>query len=176
MKSLYQIAIVLLLGVFSGLTFANNTVEVFLTHDMQISGIEDAHQQGYSITYYYLDAIDQIEQKMGQRASEKLQEEIDAVVRKTGLKNLVNLSEFQRNQLLLEQMKTSGIDLQEIQQSLVTPQDREAINHALQDLVYANDQGVTQDMLPAILFHRRVFKNTSDLSKVFDKLSQQGEE
>ena len=113
---------------------------------------------------------------MGQRASEKLQEQIDAVVRRTGLKSLVKLNEFQRNQLLLKQIEISGIDLQEIQRSLVTPQDREAINHALQDLVYANDQGVTQDMLPAILFQRRVFKNTSDLSKVFDKSSQQGEE
>jgi len=176
MKSIYQIVTILVLGVFSGSAFANNTVEVFLTHDMPISGVEDAHQQGYSIAYYYLDAIDNIEQKMGQRASEKLQEEIDSLVRKTGLKNLVNLSEFQRNQLLLKQMKTSGIDLQVIQQSLVTPQDREAINHALQDLIYANDQGVTQDMLPAILFHGRVFKNTSDLSIAFDKLSQQGEE
>ena len=176
MKPLYQMTIILLLGSFCGSAFANNTVEVFLTHDMQISGIEDAHQQGYSITYYYLDAIDHIEQKMGQRASEKLQEQIDAVVRRTGLKSLVKLNEFQRNQLLLKQIEISGIDLQEIQRSLVTPQDREAINHALQDLVYANDQGVTQDMLPAILFQRRVFKNTSDLSKVFDKSSQQGEE
>jgi len=175
MKPIYQIAIILLLGVFSGTSSANNTIEVFLTHDMQISGVEDAHQQGYTVTYYYLDALDQIEQRMGQQASEKLQEEIDSLVRKTGLKNLVNLNEFQRNQLLLKQIETSGIDLQEIQRLLVTPQDREAINHALQDLIYANDQGVTQNMLPAILFHRRVFKNTSDLSKVFDMSSQQGE-
>ena len=152
-------------------SYGDNTIEVFLKHDMELTGAQSLRDQGYRITYYYFDDIERIEDNMSQRASKKLQSEIDAVVKELGVKKLMILGEFERNQLLLKQMESSGISLQQIRHTLVTPKDREDINQALQILIYASDQGVTEEMLPAIIFNKNLYPKTTDLSNIL-KLRQ----
>jgi len=148
---------------------ADNTIDVFLTHGMKITGIDEAQNKGLSISYHYLDGVEQIEQRMSKKATQKLKQEIKNIVDQVGLKKLSTMTDFERNQLLLKHMKSVGVDLEQIRHSLVTPQDRDDINQALQVLVYANEQGITKAMLPALIFRGHLLKNTDDVTKAFTK-------
>lgn len=149
--------------------YADNRIEVFLTHDMEITGIKKAQDKGLSITYHYFDGVEKVEERMSEKATLKLKKEIKAIVDDIGLKKLSTMTEFERNQLLLKHIGSVGVDLEQIRHSLVSPQDRDDINRALQILVYANEQGITKEMLPALLFRGHLLKNTSDVSKAFTK-------
>jgi len=149
--------------------YADNSIEVFLTHDMKVTGIGEAQDKGLNIVYHYFDGVEQVEERMSKKATLKLGQEIKAIEGDIGLKKLSTMTEAERNQLLLKYMTSFGADVEQIRHSLVTPQDRDDINRALQTLVYANEQGITKEMLPAILFRGHLLKNTSDISKAFTK-------
>ena len=166
-KHLLGITLFFLLSLHTA--YADNTIEVFLTHDMKVVGIDKTKEKGLSISYYYFDEIDRVEEAMSKRATQKLEQEIKAIEDEVGLKKLSTMTEFERNQLLLKYMSSVGSDLESIRHSLVSPQDRDDINRALQVLVYANEQGITKEMLPALLFRGHVLANTSDVSKAFKK-------
>ena len=36
-------------------------IEVYLNSDTKVTGIEEAHEAGHTLVYYYLDGIDRIE-------------------------------------------------------------------------------------------------------------------
>lgn len=163
------LGIVLLFLLSLQTVFADNTIEVFLTHDMKIAGIDEAQDKGLSITYHYFDGVEQVEERMSKNATLKLSQEIKNIVDDIGLKKLSSMNEFERNQVLLKHMDSVGVDLEQIRHSLVTPQDRDDINRALQVLIYANEQGISKEMLPALLFRGHLLVNTSDVSKAFSK-------
>ncbi len=145
-----------------------DTLEIYLKSDTKIEGIDEAQNVGHTLVYYYFDGVDIIEQELATRATERFQQEIKTLVIKEGLQQLTTLTDFQRNQLFLKQLNESGSTIESISRSVVTPHDREAIGHALEDLIYAENNGVSKQMLPAIIFRGRLFKNTFDLSTVID--------
>lgn len=153
---------------FSGFASAD-TIEVFTRNDFTIKGHQEAKDNGHNIITYQMDGVDVIQEKMAKRANKQLKTHIDALVKKVGLDKLVKMTEFNRNQLLLKQLKNNGIDTQSLSHSLVTQQDREKIKHAIQDLVYAENNGITEKMLPAIIFKGRLYKNTSNIAVLFQE-------
>ncbi len=151
----------------SSFVYSDNTLEIYLNNGMTLTGIDEVERLGITIHYYYLDDVLKIEQRMSKRATDQLKNEIDAIVEEVGIKQLIAMSDSDRNQLLLKQMKSSHIDLQDIRHSLVSPEDREAIKQAQEILRYAFDQGVTSDMLPALIYKGRLLKNTHDITAIF---------
>jgi len=148
-----------------------DTIEVYLSIDTEVTGIEEAHEAGHTLVYYYLDGIDRIEAQLAAKATQKYQQQINELVTQEGLKNLVALNEFQRNQLFLKHLNQTGTDTESLSHAVVTAEDRAAINRALEDLIYADDQGVTKAMLPAIIYKGYLFKHTANLSKVLNEIA-----
>lgn len=146
-----------------------DTIEVFTKHDTPINGSNEAKEKGHSVIIYYMDGVEFIQDKLAQRANKKLQSIIADLEKKEGLEKLVQMTEFERNQLLLNRLKRANINPQSLSQSLVTPNDREQIKKAFQDLIYAENHGVTEMMLPAVIFRGRLYQNVSTLSVLFHK-------
>ncbi|MCF6204050.1 MAG: hypothetical protein L3J59_10350 [Methylococcaceae bacterium] len=161
-KSLHKIMFFL---VISTSTYAE-TVEVFLNTDMKVTGVEEIKDAGHTVVYFYLDKIEVIEKELANKATQKYQNEIDSLVKKVGLKKLVGMTEFERNELFLKHLNDSGISVESLSKATVTANDREEVNKVLNELIYAEDNGVTKKMLPALIFKGRLYKNTENLSKV----------
>ena len=150
-----------------------DTLEIYLNSDSKIESKEEAQDAGHTLVYYYFDGIDTIEERLAARATQHFEEEIKTLVKKEGLQHLTSLTEFQRNQLFLKQLNQSGSTIESITHSVITTQDREAIGHAVEDLIYAENNGVSKDMLPAILFRGKLYKNTNNLLNVIHEEDSQ---
>lgn len=150
-----------------------NTLEIYLNSDTKIEGKEQAQDAGHTLVYYYFDGIDTIEEKLAVKATQRFEEEIKTLVKKEGLEHLTSLTEFQRNQLFLKQLNQSGSTIESLTHSVITSQDREAIGHAVEDLIYAENNGVSKDMLPAIIFRGKLYKNTDNLLNVIHEEDSQ---
>ncbi len=168
LKKFVLLALVLLSFIASA-----DTLEIYLNSDTKIEGIDEAQDVGHTLVYYYFDGVDIIEQELATRATERFQQQIKTLVKKEGLQHLTALTDFQRNQLFLKQLNKSGSTIESISRSVVTPHDREAIGHALEDLIYAENNGVSKELLPAIIFKGRLFKNNFDLLSVIDAEDRQ---
>ena len=149
------------------ISFAHaDTLEIYLNSDTKIEGKEQAQDAGHTLVYYYFDGIDTIEERLATKATQRFEEEIKILVKREGLEHLTSLTEFQRNQLFLKQLNQSGSTIESLTHSVITSQDREAIGHAVEDLIYAENNGVSKDMLPAIIFRGKLYKNTDNLLNV----------
>ena len=168
-------AVLFILIIMISFTHAD-TLEIYLNSDTKIEGKEEAQDAGHTLVYYYFDGIDTIEERLAARATQRFEKEIKTLVKKEGLQHLTSLTEFQRNQLFLKQLNQSGSTIESITHSVITTQDREAIGHAVEDLIYAENNGVTPAMLPAVIFKGELYKNTSDLSSIINKQEDTSEQ
>ena len=150
-----------------------DTLEIYLNSDTKIEGKEQAQDAGHTLVYYYFDGIDTIEERLAVKATQRFEEEIKTLVKREGLEHLTSLTEFQRNQLFLTQLNQSGSTIESLTHSVITSQDREAIGHAVEDLIYAENNGVSKDMLPAIIFREKLYKNTDNLLNVIHEEDSQ---
>ncbi len=153
----------ILLFCVSTLVTANDTIEVFMTSKDPVKNIAAVKNKGIDVVTYWMDGVEKINARMAQKATKQLKPQIDALVQEIGLEKLVAMSEFKRNQLLLKQLEKSHINFQTIGKTLVSNADRNAIKLALEDLIYAEKNGITSDMLPAILYRGQLYKNIADL-------------
>lgn len=163
--TIFNKSVLLIVVVMSFFAHAD-TLEVFLNSDTKIEGKKEAQDAGHTLVYYYFDGIDTIEEKLAKRATQRFAQEIKTLVKTEGLQHLTLLTEFQRNQLFLKQLNQSGSTIESITHSVITPQDREAIGLALEDLIYAENNGVSRDMLPAIIFRGKLYKHTDNILNI----------
>jgi len=161
------IILLLLVGHLSS-SFAENTIEVFITREKTLPDIPSVKNRGYNVLLYQLDGVDAVQEAMAKRANQKLQAQIRRIEKKIGLKKLVNMTDFERNQLFLKELEQSGSSLQEIQQTVVSPQDREAIASAMGDLIYAEQHGIDITMLPAVMIGDQLYRQVNSLETLID--------
>ena len=161
MKACISLPILLLSYLLTAPLFAD-TIEVFLTHKIELSGVSKAKQNGHSLQYYYLDGVTQLEEKLAQKATQQYQQQIDALIKKEGIEKLSKMSDSQRAILFQQYLQNIGIRLPSFSQ-LLSPQDRKAMQQALAELRYAQDQGVDTEQLPVIIFHGQRYPDLQDL-------------
>ena len=146
------------------------TIEVFLTHQSKITGIADAQQQGYQIQYYYLDGVSIIEEKLSQKTTAQYQQPIDSLVQQYGIDKLNRMSESQRSLLFQQHLKRLGIRMPSVS-LLLSPQDRKDLQQATMDIQYANDQGVSLDILPAVIMDQQLMTHVQDLGELLSSIA-----
>lgn len=137
-------------------------IEVFLTHKTELLGVTEAQENGHTIQYHYLDGVEQLEEKLAQKATQQYQQQINALVKKEGLKKLSQMSDSQRAMLFQQHLEGLGIRLPSFSQ-LLTPQDQEKMQWALADLRYAQDQSVDVNLLPSVVFQGQLYPDIQDL-------------
>ena len=165
MKPTTTILSLLLLSCLITTHVSANTIELFLVHGAKVAGIAEAKKQGYTIQYYYLDAVAKIEQKLAQKATQLYQAQIDSLVKKEGINKLSKMGESQRAIIFQQHLTKLGIRLPSFHR-LLSPQDNEVLQQALAQRYYAGEQGITGNMLPAVIIDHQLTANVDDLSEV----------
>ena len=160
----------LLVWLFSASVFAE-TVEIFLLkkHDNTIENLELARELGHTITFYYLDAQQEIE--------EKLTKEVDGSLSRIFQSVIAELSNAEKSALgdegITEQvMMRLATDDEFQQQSEIMksvsndPDIKAALISANEDKQQAITRGVVMKDLPAVVFNNTKFNNVTDFKQV----------
>lgn len=164
MKPFISLPILLLSYLLTAPLFAD-TIEVFLTHKTELSGVTKAKENGHTLQYYYLDGVTQLEEKLAQKATQQYQQQIDALIKKEGMEKLSKMSDSQRAILFQQYLQNIGIRLPSFSQ-LLSPQDRKAMQQALAELRYAQDQDVDTEQLPVIIFRGQLYSNSNNVGEL----------
>ncbi len=151
-----------LLLLFSHVVMASE-MKVFLNkqHADQIMGINEAKAFGYKINFIYLDRIDEVQDQVSQRVTDQYQPAIDAVIAEIGLEKLMAMSDIERTDFFMKQFATMKV--RPVTPSSVLPSELDDIKHAVSDVNQAEEEGITDEMLPAVILKGQLYPRRFDL-------------
>ena len=133
-------------------------IEVFLKQGMEITGTEQAHKTGHSITYIYLDETQRLEQQLSEAFTNALKQE---------------LAQANKNEELTQQIvdqfndKTHPETANKLR-SLITPDIKIKLGEAWRNVNYAQGLKIKPEDLPVIRFHNVNHVKTWDLAILFE--------
>ena len=150
---------------------STDTIEVFLdaTDEMDQDSIDLAHDEGFTLVYYKISALETIKKEINKNATRVFQPSIDAVKNELD-GDYKNLSDDERTALVIKDYEKHNGSIQKLKNVLVTPAMRERYRRAFEDLQYANSHGIRVADLPALMFNGTVYKNTLDINKILDDI------
>ncbi len=160
-----------LFGIFllliSSSVFSEN-VEIFLTTGQasSIRNLDQAREDGDTLVFYYLDARENLEQKVNEAVTQVLQPSLDKVLEGLSDNDLSQLSEEAIGQQVVAHHQHSSGNLANILASIMDAEYLAALNRAAQDQAYATQYGITAAMLPAILLRGQVFPKVDDYARL----------
>jgi len=164
MKVMYYVLIISIL-VFSNKSFADE-ITIFYNNGQSISDENIVKKNGHSLKYLRMDLIEDLEKEASKRANETHKFLLDEVTEEHGLQALMLMSEQKRNDIVMQKFKNSGIDLLH---SEMTQEHINDVKKATDILQYASNQGVTAEMLPAIIFKGNLYRNVTNFTFLFKK-------
>ncbi|WP_022954749.1 hypothetical protein [Leucothrix mucor] len=161
-----------LIGIFllliSSSVFSEN-VEIFLTTGQasSIRNLDQAREDGDTLVFYYLDARENLEQKVNEAVTQVLQPSLDKVLEGLSDGDLSQLSEEAiGQQVVAHHQQHSSADLANVLASIMDAEYLAALNRAAQDQAYATQYGIAPAMLPAILLRGQVFPKVDDYARL----------
>jgi hypothetical protein len=139
-------------------------ITVFYKGKPTIKDTELVKENGHSIVYLQMDLINDIEDEVSERSTQTHKAQLNDIVNKYGREKLMAMSHSDRSELFLKEFTNSGINLYKTEMS---QQDIAQIKKATKIIEFANEQGVTPDMLPAILFKGNLYRNVTTYAFLF---------
>lgn len=138
-------------------------IKVYLnqTHAEQIIGIDEAKAYGYTINFIFLDRIDELQDQISDRVTQKYQSATDAVIAEVGLEALMKMGDTERTEFFMKQF--AQMKIEPITPNTILPSEIDDVKHAVSDTSKAEEDGVTSEMLPAIIIKGRLFERQFDL-------------
>ena len=146
------------------------TIYLNKTHEASIQGMEQAKENGHRVSLVYMDKLQQLEEQTSARITADYQHTIDAITREIGLDTLMAMDDHSRTELFMQKIVEHGM-LPLSAETLNQPEIDE-INEAGKQLLKADEQGITAEMLPAILIDGRLYENNTRLDALLDELSE----
>lgn len=155
------ISITLLL-LLSHAVFASE-IKVFLNkeHADQVMGVPEAKASGFTINYIYLDRIKEVQDQISKRVTENYQPAIDAVVANIGLEALMAMGDIERTEFFMREF--AKMKVKPVTPSTILPSELDDVKYAISDVNQAEEQGITPEMLPAVILNGQLYKRQYDL-------------
>ncbi len=143
-----------------------NEIKLFLNQGQadQIIGIKEAKASGFSINYIYLDRIEEIQDRISQRVTQKYQPAIDAIVAEVGLDALSAMGDIERTEFFMKEF--AKLNVHAVTPSEILPSELDDVKYAISELNQAEEQGITSEMLPAVILNGRLYQQQYDLLKL----------
>ena len=141
-------------------------IKVYLhkEHIEKIIGIEEVKAQGHTINFIYLDRLEELEDQISQRVTGDYQESIDKIIDDVGLDNLIAMDDIERTEFFMRRFVQ--MNLQPVSPKSVRPSELSDIRFAIGEIIKAEEQGIDDGMLPAVLAKGKLSELTYDLTKV----------
>jgi hypothetical protein len=138
-------------------------IKIFLNkeHADQVSGITEAKTSGFTINYIYLDRIDEVQNQISQRVTQKYQPAIDAIVADIGLEALMAMGDIERTEFFMQAF--AKMKVQPVTPSTILPSELDDVKYAISDVNQAEEQGITPEMLPAVILNGQLYQRKYDL-------------
>jgi len=158
----------LLLFVLSSASFGD-TLEIFLNKGdkAKLAHLSDARSKNISIVYYFLDEKELLESVVKNAITTEFNKALDELKAKSKAGELLKLSDDELTKRVFElYQKKYGDRYKNIIKSLMDGDYMAQINRANQDILYAKDNGVSPDDLPAMIYKRRIVKNNYDVKRI----------
>lgn len=148
-----------------------DTVEIYLlkAQDNRIENLDLASEQGHTITYYYLDAQQEIEDMLSKEVEAALSRLFKSLTDELSQAELSALGDDGITQRVMELVATDSefIEQADVMKSVANDPDIKAgLIRANEDKQRAQTVGVLLHELPAVVFKERKFNNVSDLQSV----------
>ena len=148
-----------------------DTVEIFLlkAQDNRIENLDLASEQGHTITYYYLDAQQEIEDRLSKEVDVALSRIFKSLSEQLSNAELSALGDEGITKRVMELVATDAEFLQQVDvmKSVANDPDiKAALIRANEDKQRAQTVGVLLHELPAVVFKESKFSNVSDLQSV----------
>ncbi len=161
-----KILMTILLCFISTKFISADEIIVFYNQKPTIKDAEIVKKHGHTLRYMQMDMIKDIEEETSQRTTETHQHQMKEIVKKYGAKKLMALSDTDRTRLFLTEFKRKGID---IYRAEINQKNMDRVKKAVKILEFANEQGVTRAMLPAIIFKDKLYRNVTTYAFLFKK-------
>ena len=138
-------------------------IKVYLhqEHAERIIGIDEAKAYGHTINFIFLDRVDELQDQISDRVTQKYQSATDAVIAKVGLEALMKMNDTERTEFFMKQF--AQMNVEPITPNTVLASEIDDVKNAVSDTSKAEEDGVTSDMLPAIIIKGRLFERQFDL-------------
>ena len=148
-----------------------DTVEIFLlkAQDNLIENLDLASEQGHTITYYFLDAQQEIEDQLSKEVEAALSRLFKSLTDELSQAELSALGDEGITKRVMELVATDSefIEQADVMKSVANDPDiKAALIRANEDKQRAQTVGVLMNELPAVVFKERKFSNVSDLQSV----------
>ncbi|WP_299874204.1 hypothetical protein [uncultured Cocleimonas sp.] len=155
-------ASITLLLLLSQAVFASE-IKIFLNkeHADQVTGIAEAKAYGFTVNYIYVDRIDEVQDQISQRVTEKYQPAIDAVVANIGLEALMAMGDIERTEFFMQEF--AKMKVKPVTPSTILPSELDDVKYAISDVNQAEEQGITPEMLPAVILNGQLYQQQYDL-------------
>lgn len=134
-------------------------IEIFLKQGMEIIGTEQAHKAGYSITYYYLDATQTIEQELSATFTGSLKQQLENAETGSDItQQIIDQFNNRNNPETAKQLH-----------ALITEDIKVKLAKAWRDVIYAKGLKILPQDLPVIRMDSVNHTNASDLSTLVEE-------
>lgn len=148
-----------------------DTVEIYLlkAQENRIKNLELASEQGHTITYYYLDAQQEIEKKLSKEVEFALSRLFKSVRDELSSAALSDLGDDGITERVMQLAASDSEFLQQadVMKSVANDPDiKAALIQAEEDKQSAKARGVLIQELPVVVFKNRKSTNVSDLQNV----------
>jgi len=136
-----------------------NEIEIFLKQGMEISGAEQAHQSGHSISYYYLDETQTIEKQLSKSFTQALKQELSKANKdKDVTQQIVDQFNDKTNPETASKLRV-----------IITEEIKIKLGEAWRNVHYAQSLKIKAENLPVIRFMGVNHIKTSDLETLLEE-------
>ena len=136
-----------------------NEIEIFLKHGMEITGTEQAHKAGHSISYFYLDNTQRIEQQLSVAFTLALKQELSKADKsKDTTQQIVDQFNDKTHPETANKLRT-----------LITEDIKIELGKAWRNVNYAQGLKIKAEDLPVIRFEGVNHAKTSNLAILFEE-------
>ena len=132
-------------------------------HIEKIIGSDEVKAKGHKINFIYLDRLTELEDQVSKRVTDDYQPGIDEIIAKVGLEELMAMDDVERTELFMKRF--TQMKMKPITPKSVLPSELSDIRHAVADVIDAEEQGITEDQLPAVIFNGKLLQQTFDLKE-----------
>ena len=148
-----------------------DTVEIYLlkAQESRIENLDLASKQGHTLTYYYLDAQQEIEKKLSKEVEFALSRLFKSVRDELSSAALSDLGDDGITERVMQLAASDSEFLQQadVMKSVANDPDiKTALIQAEEDKQRAKALSIQRQDLPVVVFKERTFPNVSDLKKV----------
>lgn len=144
-------------------------VTVFYNANQTIQNESIVKKNGHKLLFLQMDLLEELQHNHSKKININHQKTLAEIFRIHGFEKLIAMKSDERALLVLRHFNNIGVDLHG---NALSDINNKELQRAVKILRFANEQGVTQDMLPAVIFKGNLYRNVTNYGFLFNGKNQ----